>query len=147
MAKIKLWDAIGLGLIIEFPTGIIISNQTGGTACLQPEVEGIYLPLLNDCNNEKILISPETDLINYFEGDKYNGNGATKGIDKEDVESISRILKKYSVNEILQINEERLNESHEAWIHVLIKKENRWNLMQEFEPYPRNGILTWSNSD
>jgi len=32
MPIIKLWNAVGLGLIINHPTGIYISNQTGGTA-------------------------------------------------------------------------------------------------------------------
>jgi hypothetical protein len=38
-AKLSLHDA-GLGLIIEHPTGVIYSNQTGGTFSLQPEREG-----------------------------------------------------------------------------------------------------------
>jgi hypothetical protein len=43
-AKLSLYDA-GLGLIIEHPTGVIYSNQTGGNFCLQPELEGAFVPL------------------------------------------------------------------------------------------------------
>ena len=41
--QIEIWDSVGLGIIIEFPTGVMISNQTGGTACLHPKTEGIFL--------------------------------------------------------------------------------------------------------
>ena len=41
---IEIWDSVGLGTIIEFTTGVIISNQTGGAACLHSKTEGIYLP-------------------------------------------------------------------------------------------------------
>ncbi|EMN00850.1 hypothetical protein LEP1GSC021_4612 [Leptospira noguchii str. 1993005606] len=42
---IRLWGMENIGLIIEYQTGIIYSNQTGGYACLQPEVEGFLVPL------------------------------------------------------------------------------------------------------
>ncbi len=29
--KIELWDTVGTGIISLHPTGIIVSNQTGGT--------------------------------------------------------------------------------------------------------------------
>lgn len=33
------------GLLVEHPTGVLWSNQTGGTACAHPECEGFYVPL------------------------------------------------------------------------------------------------------
>jgi len=34
-----------LGLIIPAKTGVIWTNQTGGTACMQPRLEGFLIPL------------------------------------------------------------------------------------------------------
>ncbi len=39
---INIWDSVGLGIIIKFPTSILISNQTGGTTCLHPKIEGVF---------------------------------------------------------------------------------------------------------
>jgi hypothetical protein len=34
-----------LGLILLCPSGVIWTNQAGGTACRHPQAEGVYLPL------------------------------------------------------------------------------------------------------
>jgi len=144
---IEIWDSVGLGIIIEYPTGILVSTQTGGTACLHPEIEGIYLPLSNDYTiPEKIFLSPEIDLNDYFI-EKYNGTGAINGIDKEDIEAITDILKEYKLDEMISINVQKAKQSHEAWIHILLQESERYSIVKGFEPYPRNGILTWNNSD
>lgn len=145
---IEIWDSVGLGIIIEYPTGIMISNQTGGTACLHPKIEGIFLPLSNDYSEENLeFISPEIELTDYFNGLKYNGSGATKGIHKEDVDKINSILSKYGLDEFIEIDLTRLTESHEAWIRIKINESQKNDLMKGFEKYPLSGILTWSNSD
>lgn len=54
---IEIWDSVGLGLIIEYPSGVVIVNQTGGTACLHSECEGVYLPLANDYEDKRIFKS------------------------------------------------------------------------------------------
>ncbi|SHF59946.1 hypothetical protein SAMN05444344_0717 [Tenacibaculum mesophilum] len=145
---IEIWDSVGLGIIIEYPTGIMISNQTGGTACLHPKIEGIFLPLSNDYSKENLEFkSPEIELINYFIGTKYNGNGAIKGIDYEDVDKINSILFRYGLNEIIEVDVNRLTESHEAWIRIKINKSQKNDVMKGFNKYPLSGILTWSNSD
>ncbi|WP_316806523.1 DUF6210 family protein [Pedobacter agri] len=144
--KIELWDTVGLGLIIEYPSGIFFSNQTGGTSCQHPSIEGIYVPLHNDYSEtDKQFISPENDLMKHFVGQKYMGSGATKGIDEEDTTIITEILSIYSLNEFISIdtNKSKMEKSHEAWIHVKI---NNLYLLEGF-PKELKGILTWSNSD
>lgn len=145
---IEIWDSVGLGIIIELPTGIMISNQTGGTACLHPKIEGIFLPLSNYYSEDNLeFISPEIELTNYFIGSKYNGSGAIKGIDNEDADKIGSILSRYGLNELIEVDLNRLVESHEAWIRIKINKSQKNDLMKGFNKYPLNGILTWSNSD
>jgi hypothetical protein len=144
--SVELWDTVGLGLIIEYPSGIFFSNQTGGTACLHPSIEGIYIPIHNDYSEpEKQFISPEIDLTKHFVGAKYLGNGATEGIDAEDVSIITEILIKYTLNEFISVdtNKVKMEQSHEAWIHVKIKN---LYLLKGF-PTELSGILTWGNSD
>jgi len=145
---IEIWDTVGLGIIIEFPTGVLISNQTGGTACLHPKIEGIYLPLANDylLENKKFM-SPEIELTEYFGGNKYNGSGATKGIDLEDVEKINLIMANNRLNKLIEIDLDRLADSHESWIRIKINNDKNIELIKGFNEYPLNGVLTWANSD
>ena len=144
--SISLFDAIGLGLIIKYPTGILITNQTGGTLCLQSAEEGIYVPLCNEYyTDSKELISPENDLLKYFTGNKYHGTGATEGIDEEDVLNITNILIKYKLDDLIEIDTEKLKQSHEAWIYIKINNINT-SVFNNFEEN-LTGILTWSNSD
>jgi hypothetical protein len=45
---VELWDqgeGDWLGIIIPLKSGVVLTNQVGGTACFHPSVEGIYLPL------------------------------------------------------------------------------------------------------
>ncbi len=145
---IEIWDSVGLGIIIELPTGVMISNQTGGTSCLHPKIEGIFLPLSNDyCKDSLEFLSPEIELTNYFENSKHNGNGAIKGIDNDDADKINSIISKFGLDELIEIDLARLTESHEAWIRIKINKSKRTNLISGINKYPLHGILTWSNSD
>jgi len=144
--RIQLWDTVGIGLIIEYPSGMFFSNQTGGTSCQHPSIEGIYVPLCNDYSEaDKQFISPEIDLIKHFVGQKYTGTGATKGIDEEDTTIITEILTRYFLNEFISVDTDKvkMEQSHEAWIHVKI---SNLYLLEGF-PKELSGILTWSNSN
>ena len=56
-SRIDLYESVGLGLIICCDSSVIYSNQTGGSACLHPEIEGVFIPLRNDyTENEKRFI-------------------------------------------------------------------------------------------
>ena len=147
---IKLWEHVGLGLIISWPSGIIYTNQTGGTTCLQPELEGVFVPLRNECTEPELaLISPENDLWDYFTNGKWAGTGATSGLDTEDADFIDELLTRVQLFPAIRIDRQRLKESHEAWVFVSITgdESGRSPIFSGFEPYPRTGVLTWQNSD
>lgn len=38
-------DEEPLGLVVPHPTGVVYTQQAGGTACCHPETEGFYVPL------------------------------------------------------------------------------------------------------
>lgn len=141
---IELWDTSGLGIIVEYPSGVLVSNQTGGTSCLHPFIEGIYIPLHNDYTDiEKEFLSPAVDLEEYFVGQKHMGTRATNGIDQEDVLKITEILTRYGLSDSISIDTDRLKQSHEAWVYVKIKN---CYVLRNF-PSELNGVLTWNNSD
>lgn len=146
MPSIELDDTVGLGLIISYESGVVYSNQTGGTACLSPEYEGVFLSLRNDCAIENnSLLSPEIDLCEYFKGPVHKGAGATNGIDSKDIEYIESVLKKYKLDSFISIDRNQTKKSHEAWVYVLITSDS--DVFSGFEPFPREAVLTWTNSD
>jgi len=152
MPIVQLWEAVGLGLIIEYPSGIAYSNQTGGTSCSHPKVEGLLVPLRNDTEYEtRRLLSPENELYDYFKGPKYCGTGAIGGLDVEDVSFIESVLEKYRLSSCISIDRSRLADSHEAWVYVNVEREERsedhLKIFAGLGPYPRSGVLTWTNTD
>ena len=144
-AIIKLWDSVGTGLIIKHSTGVIVTNQTGGTSCLQPEEEGIFVPFANDYSTDNKFLSMELELSKIFEDSKYKGTGAILGIDSEDKEQINSLLKQYKLFDWIEVDSNMLKQSHEAWIYVIIKANSQYS--SGFAPYPKQGVLTWANSD
>lgn len=149
---IQLWDSVGLGVIIRCESGVVITNQTGGTHCLHPGAEGVFVPLRNDCLlKDHIFISPEHDLTAWFVGPKHRGAGATSGLDAEDADFIDGLLQRNRLHPAIQVDRSHLEESHEAWVHVLITEDEHGDadlaIFANFGPYPRQGILTWCNSD
>lgn len=146
--RVELWEHVGLGLILEWPSGVVISNQTGGTSCLSPELEGVFIPLRNDCTEkDRVMISPENELYAYFARGKWGGSGATGGIEADDAEFIETTIG--SLFPAIRVDRDRLAESHEAWIHVKVFGDEPCDppLFSGFAPYPRAGVLTWQNSD
>lgn len=146
---IRLWETITIGLIVVTDSGVCYSNQTGGTACLHPVAEGVFISLEGEDTNISDAI------FEYFAGGRYQGTGATAGIDEQDANHIDALLeKRYPM---ITVDREQLSNSHEAWIVVNIGKNpekpkefGSWEsdmglLFYGFEN--RKAILTWSNSD
>jgi hypothetical protein len=147
-------DAAGLGLIVAFPSGVMFSNQTGGTECLHPELEGVYIPIRNETEEgaaeggrDTELRSPEHELVEYFVMGPYQGSGATWGLTEADGAFIESVLAKWDLGDCLRVDRDKLGESHEAWVHVTVTGEESHQAFSGFGPYPRAGILTWKNSD
>lgn len=137
---IKLYDAVGLGLIISFPSGVEILNQTGGITCSQMAIEGIYLPIANEYSLSNELISPEIELMEYF------STYTSDFLQENDVEKINKILENYKLSDFIQIDLDKLNESHESWIYVNVYYDEKYDLLDNFN-FPLKGVLTWSNND
>lgn len=125
-------------LLIPAKSGVLYQNQTWGTQCFQDEIEGNLIPLDSEDKStvhgigfgdfvEKMFPKGSSGVITTDMGkeiEKFLGNSATmKGI---------------------QIDWEKFEESHEAWLHVIVNDS-------EFSAYSgivdKKAILTWPNSD
>ncbi len=140
--KIKLWSGNGLGAIVSVPTGVVYSNQTGGTSCLHPEMEGAYIPLDAEAGEE---------LFSYFSGPKHRGTGAVTGLDAEDAAFVEMLLAERRLSEFISLDRDRLQESHEAWVWAKVIGDGGADefgaLFSGLGPYPREAVLTWENTD
>lgn len=143
--RIELWDSVGFGLILSYPTGVMVTNQTGGYCCLHPEIEGIYLPLNDDIYDGEKLVNLENKISHFFTSEKYCGTGATRGIDKQDAEFINQLLKKCQLGNIT-VDDTLLAKSHEAWVYVNVITTDKHGVLQGF-PEKMQGVITWQNSD
>lgn len=133
-AEVALWDTLGAFIVVEAPTGIVYTNQVGGTACSDPKVEGWLLPLHRWSwgeYGEGALGELTTDLW---------GKGALAGLAEETLTKIDAAIKQLTISSILDTGKFKLDRSRleetfngEAWVPVLT-------------PWGR-GWLTWENSD
>ena len=141
--KIRLWHTGGIGLIIPHSSGIIYTNQTGGHGCYHPELEGMYVPLVDDLN------SLQKPLYDYFTGPKWNGWCIpSTGIDKETANFIDKILHGTNITNFISVDRNSLKESHEAWVKVILDKKKLGSDLPIVGNLDKSwGILTWENSD
>lgn len=147
---ISLTDSVGLRLIIIDAYGVEYSNQTGGTSCLRPTAVGFFVPSRNDCSMpERTFLSPENELLDYFIGPLHRGTGARCGLTSQDADFIDQVLTRCRLATAITVDRRRLRDSHEAWVHVIVQSDegDRFPVFMGFGPYPRSGVLTWSNSD
>ena len=101
---------------------------------------------------EQKFLSPERLLLEYFEGPKHQGSGATSGLDVEDADFIDGLLQSWRLGAFLEVDRGKLRDSHEAWVYVRIMGDETvdddfLSLASGFGPYPKRGVLTWTNSD
>lgn len=103
---VELWGLSNfLGAIVPAPTGVVWTNQTGGTSCQHPEVEGYYLPLPNLLGS-----SDEARLVNVGWGD-----GAY------DTTLVQNFLEVNELTGLFEPAPDTRFPLHEAWVPVRIK--------------------------
>lgn len=136
---LELCEFSGIGLNIEFPSGVRYINQTGGYANPHPELEGVFVPLTHE------RFSEQERLDEFFTGDKWKGH-CYGGIDEETADFMDAIFADPFRTQALQVNREKLAESEEAWIHVWVSPDGQ---ASEMWSGFRNavGVVTWENSD
>ncbi len=122
---IRLWQTDSLGLIILMKTGVVVSNQTGGNECMQPEAHEL-----------EHFFSFESGSVGYF------------ALNERMADYIDGFLAKDGNTRFLKVDRARLEESYEAWVFVEIlaaEGDPGATLISGFRA--TKGILTWPNSD
>jgi hypothetical protein len=115
---------------------------------MQPEFEGAFVPVGNDCGvPDNVYSGAATKLLRYFEGPKHMGTGATRGLDDKDADAVDAVLQEFGLADAFAVDRSMLSASHEAWVFVSVLGDGRFGLFEGFAPYPRRGVLTWPNSD
>jgi hypothetical protein len=135
---IHLYDSCGIGIIIQFPSGVFYSNQTGGLTTKQSIEEGVFVPLFSEA------IDQEKLLIDYFTGPKWEGL-CGYNIDNETADFVDHVLSLIPGSEFVKVDRSRLQDSHEAWIYVEISEASFPPVIENFGKC--KGVLIWANSD
>ena len=125
-------------MIIPCSSGVVYQNQTGGYACLQDSIEGVFVPLF-DTSSERY-----EALHDFFVGEKWR-ECCHSGIDGETADFIDGVLAKSPGAPGIKVDWNRLSDSHEAWIHVTLAAPATTLVMEGFDS--TEAILTWPNSD
>ena len=136
---VNLYAYEGLGLILKMPSAVCFSNQCAGTGCFHPEVEGVLIPL-----PEKLDKSETKALESFFPGD-------WSTLAELEVESFNALLNTIGLD-FLATDEAELENSYEAWVHVLVDASRQPyagdRTAATFDGFrSERGVLTWQNSD
>lgn len=117
---ILLYDLEQPALILLGKTGVTYQNQTAGMKCDQRTAEGALLPVPS-----------------YFVADIEGQLVDADGISEEQAAAIETAWRSADRNIRLTVNRDMLNDSQEAWLHVIVNSSEH------------NGpaVLTWENSD
>jgi len=132
---VNLYEFDGLGLILEFPSGVLYSNQVAGYGCYQREIEGIMVPLP---------VRPGRTALNALEN---HFRGGWNNLTEQDAQVVDGIFRTEGYD-FLGVDRARLNDSYEAWVHVRIQVKNQdrdLDLIYGFKT--DRGVVTWPNSD
>lgn len=137
---VELWDLqIHLTLIVHAPTGVFYSNQTGGTACAQPRLEGYAIPL-----NTYFLPDPDPFLDRWPGASK---DEITKWLEADELIAHFEALDPKSEEAIAA----GIAEPGEAWVPVRVR-EHKSELGEGLSSFlyghgGKLGVLTYKNSD
>lgn len=103
---VELWDYEGCGIVVEAPTGVFYTNQTGGNICNHPKAEGFFFPL-----NDRLSQSWGR-LHDNLCGFSWNGEPVIGPL-------ATSILEDEILPAFVKVDDSRLLEGEEAWVPVI----------------------------
>ena len=130
----------GVGLIILRPSGVLWTNQVGGTGCEHPYVEGIYVPLGGGDSTEQCLLGA-------WDAPWHNcgiGNMPQQWVPRSQ-EWLDTIF-----DGVLRLEAGQWKHSGEAWLYVRVAPvvNDRLDLRPIRDAFAgATAVLTWENSD
>ena len=136
--RIELLSLTQTVLIIPGKTGVIYTNQVGGTECAYPELEGSIVPVEFDILLEDPLNSLTLKICKLFP----EGNPGDITCDIAD--RIQSLLDSSPYTKDIKVDRSKLERSKEAWLNVEIIGSLDDTIDSSDE---KEAVLTWSNSD
>lgn len=136
MKEVRLWDLNGAALIVPMETGVVFSNHVNGFASEERQLEGLLIPINNDCMPQDYLHLLDVQLGFLF-------SGAEGGVDRVKAKLLDELFAVFPQTEGLKVDRNRLADSVESWV---------WVVADEVEDSPytgfgeMKGVLTWLNS-
>jgi hypothetical protein len=142
-AIVHLDGHLGSGVILKWPSGIEYAIQSGGTYCLRPSCEGIFVPWYNDLGlDPPVFIGIESAL----QGLPWRI--ASGDLLAKEADAIDAILAQAPAHRGTRVDRRMLAESWEAWVHVTIDPDSMIReQVSGLDPFPDGGVLVWGNSD
>ena len=136
---IELWSLSGFtGIIVPAKTGIVYTNQCGGTMCSHPKQEGFYVPL-RDCEPW------EDPLIDSWER-KYRPNLVREFL--SGFNAPMEALEEHEWDSLVKSNTLGCDSWGEAWIPVrIVQSTTEYDYPELRSIYGRVVIITYQNSD
>lgn len=134
-----------LALIIPYKTGVIFSNQCGGTMCAQVETEGILIPLPGTGPEQ----TDQDGIYDYWTRE-YDREAIQKMIEALDLEEL---IMPIPIDDTLidSVHENELESWGEAWIPVKIQNfefnTNHQSACSLEQFRGEKAYLTYQNSD
>jgi hypothetical protein len=132
------YDAV---LLVRCSSGVSYQNQIGGASCSLGEIEGILAPIGLEPESIKKIARFDYATVN--------------GVLPADVaDAIDDVLLKSLVSSHIRVDRNRLDDSMEAWIHVVVSSPVSNDPERSRDYYGAvfgfgtvDGVLTWPNSD
>ena len=136
--RIDLFSITQTVLVVPRKTGIIYTNQVGGTECDHSELEGFVLPIEYDFR----LDEPQASLT--FKLSEMFPEGNPGVIEQREADEIQKLLNDSPFTKGIIIDWKKLDSSKESWVYVIVNGS--------FDGTIKPGeiteaILTWPNSD
>ena len=99
--KVELYGVSGTALIIPMKTGVYFTNQVGGHLCMQPQVEGVLIPIdiREGCDDVKRSLEYKLSTLDW---------GGWGPLSHKLADQIDSVLSDYSATQGISIDREKI---------------------------------------
>ena len=136
MKEIGLYNLHQTGVIVINDTGIPYFTITGGSTSVRSNAVGYFVPISNDPPSDQ----PELNWVPRL-------RSITEDLDHLTpiaAQQINELLLEVSSTDQYRVDENKLDLSHEAWIHIKVVATGDYSQFSGFDEF--DAVLTWPNS-
>lgn len=141
MKEICLYNLEQAGLILLYPTGITLFNQTAGECYLRQDAEGCLVPLNNDP-----LPDAEPDI--FLDRQLAASCRGLSTLTMAAADLLDEALLTLSSTDMISVDRQRLAQSAPGWVYVNARSDGEFSQFEGFNQQDNGeckAILTWPN--